>query len=85
MKIEKSTLIRTIITFVSLLNAVLTMSGKNPLPWSDEQMYAALSATATVVTTFWAWWKNNSFTKEAIKADKYMKTLKNNINLKTGV
>ena len=85
MKIEKSTLIRTIITFISLLNAVLTMSGKNPLPWSDEQMYAALSATATVITTFWAWWKNNSFTKEAIKADKYMKTLKNNINLKTGV
>lgn len=85
MKIEKSTLIRTIITFISLLNAVLTMSGKNPLPWSDEQMYAALSATATVITTFWSWWKNNSFTPAAIKADKYMKTLKNNINLKTGV
>lgn len=76
MKIEKSTLIRTIITFISLLNAVLTMAGKNPLPWSDEQMYAALSATATVITTFWAWWKNNSFTREAIKADEYMKELK---------
>ena len=37
----------------------------------------------TIVTTgimigiaLWNWWKNNSFTKKAIAADKYMETLK---------
>ncbi len=61
---------------IALINQILTMFGINPLPFSDEQIYNILSAAATVVTTLWAWWKNNSFTKNAIEADKYLKKLK---------
>ena len=76
MKVSKETIIRTIITAIALLNSVLTMIGKNPLPFSEEEMYTGLSAVASVVTVLWSWWKNNSFTHNAIVADSYLKDLK---------
>lgn len=75
-KVSVETIIRTIVVAVTLLNSVLTMLGKNPLPFAEEQIYTALSGVATVAATLWAWWKNNSFTAAAITADNYMAELK---------
>ena len=75
LKISKETLIRTIVLVIAL-NSVLTMCNVNPLPFSDEQVYEGVSAVISVVATIWAWWKNNSFTKEAVIADEYKKSLK---------
>ena len=36
--VSKDTIIRTIVTFVALVNSVLTMIGKNPLPFSDDEV-----------------------------------------------
>ena len=76
MKPNKETIIRTIITFIALLNSVLVMCNKNPLPYSETQLYAALSGIMSVLSTLWAWWKNNSFTQEAIEADEVLRELK---------
>ena len=76
MKVTKETIIRTAITFIALINSVLTVMGKNPLPWSETEMFEGLSALLTVITTAWSWWKNNSFTQNALLADSYMKKLK---------
>lgn len=76
MNISKETLIRTILTFIALLNIILTMFGKNPLPWSEDEIYVGISAVASFLTTAWSWWKNNSFTKAAIKADEYLNEIK---------
>ena len=73
-----TTIARTIVTAIALLNSVLTMLGKNPIPWSDDEIYVAVSAVISVATTLWSWWKNNSFTPEAKAADVYMKELKSN-------
>lgn len=75
MKISKETIVRTIILVVALINQVLTASGKNPLPFSDEELYTGLTAVFTVSATAWAWWKNNSFTQNAIAADEYKSQL----------
>lgn len=72
MKIKKGTIIRTVCLMVALLNQVLTVSGKNPLPFSEEEVYEGVSVTITVVTALVAWWKNNSFTKRAIYADEIL-------------
>ncbi len=80
-KIPTETIIRAIVLFVTLVNTFLTMSGKNPLPFAEEELYAWLSAAATVAATLWAWWKNNSFTPEAIQADEYLAELKANSTL----
>ena len=76
MKPNKETITRTIITFVALLNSVLVMCNKNPLPYSETQLYAALSGIMSVLSTLWSWWKNNSFTQEAIEADEVLRELK---------
>lgn len=77
-KVPTETIIRAVMLFVTLVNTILTMSGKNPLPFAEEELYTWLSSAATVAATLWAWWKNNSFTTEAIEADKYLAELKAN-------
>lgn len=77
-KIPTQTIIRAIVLLVTLVNTVLTIFGKNPLPFAEEELYAWLTAAGTVAATLWAWWKNNSFTPEAIQADKYLAELKAN-------
>lgn len=77
MKIKTETLIRTVVTFFVLVNSILVILGRDKLPWSEDEMYTGISAAAAAVTTLWSWWKNNSVTKNAIKADEYMERLKN--------
>ena len=69
------TLVRTVTLVVALLNLVLTSFGKNPLPFSDEQIYTGLSALVTVAAALAAWWKNNSFTCCARQADEVLRVL----------
>lgn len=76
--IPVDTLIRTLITLLTMVNMVLTMTGLNPIPFAEEELYTTLSSLAAGAATIWSWWKNNSFTPEAKAADKYMKELKNN-------
>lgn len=74
--VSTETIVRTIILFITILNNILTMSGKNPLPFSEDALYTTLSAIASGLAALWAWWKNNSFTKPAIEGDKVMNELK---------
>lgn len=75
-KVSVETIVRTIVLAATLLNQVLTMLGKNPLPFAEDELYALLTTAATVAASLWAWWKNNSFTPAAIKADEYLTELK---------
>ena len=78
--VKIGTIVRLIVMILSMVNMLLTVNGKNPLPWSEDEMYMGLSQVAAILTTVWTWWKNNSFTKEAIKADEYLEELKNGNN-----
>lgn len=73
---KTETIIRTILLVVALVNQALTASGKNPLPFAEETIYELLTILFTVGASVWAWWKNNSVTKEAIAADEFMRELK---------
>lgn len=73
---KTETIIRTILLVVALVNQALTASGKNPLPFADETIYELLTILFTVGASVWAWWKNNSVTKEAVAADEFMRELK---------
>ena len=75
-KVSIATLARTVALAVTLVNVILTGVGKNPIPYSETEVFGAVSDTALVISTLWAWWKNNSFTKNAIKADNYLKELR---------
>lgn len=71
-EVSLGTISRTVFLALALVNSLLTAFGKNPLPFSDEELYAGVSSVVTVIASLLAWWKNNSFTKEALKADKYL-------------
>ena len=76
MKIKTETIIRTVVLAIALLNQALTAMGKNPLPFADETLYEFISILITFIASGWAWWKNNSFTKNAIEADAVLTELK---------
>lgn len=75
-KVQTSTIIRTICLALALINQILSSTGRAVLPIADEQVEILVSTGATVIIAVWNWWKNNSFTKPAIAADAYMKSIK---------
>lgn len=76
MKISKGTIIRTVCLLLALINITLEVFGKRVIPIDDEQVSEVISVIFTIVTSLTAAWKNNSFTEEAIKADEYLKELR---------
>lgn len=73
-KIDSGTIARTIILFLALANQILGLWGIKAIPIEDDQVNLIVSTLWTVVSAVVAWWKNNSFTQEAIKADKARKS-----------
>lgn len=76
MKISLDTVIRTILLLFALTNQILTASGHPILPFNDEFITELVTILFTLVASILAWWKNNSFTKNAVKADDYLNRLK---------
>lgn len=68
-RISTDTIARTICLVFALVNQVLAIFGKDVLPFTNDEIYQTVSLVATLITSLLAWWKNNSFTKEAIEAD----------------
>ncbi len=71
-KITKGTFIRTILLVLALINQILAVFGKSPIPIDDDTVTNLISTAWTVIASLIAWWKNNSFTKKAIEADKML-------------
>ena len=76
MKIKGSTIARTIILALALINQILTVFGFSVIPISDDQITELISLVLTIGASVWAWWKNNSFTKNALEADEVLNELK---------
>lgn len=72
----QAALTRLSVLLILLVNQFLVTLGWNPLPFSEEQIYEAVSGVATVAVSVWVWWKNNSVTKEAQEADEHLQRLK---------
>lgn len=76
--VKIDTIARTIVLFIALANQVLAIAGKELLPVTEDQVYQTVTLIVTVAASVWAWWKNNSFTKNAIEADNVLAQLKSN-------
>ena len=74
-RIKIDTMTRTAVLMLALVNQILSATGHSPIPVDDEQLEHLISTGITVGAAIWAWWKNNSFTKEAIAADNYLDSL----------
>lgn len=76
--ITAGTIARTIVLILALANQVLAMCGKQVLNIADDDIYQIVSIVFTISASVWSWWKNNSFSVNAINADKYLNKLKKN-------
>ena len=72
MKVKPSTVARTAVLALALVNQILSVAGKSPLPIDSAWVTTGLTTAAAI----WAWWNNNSFTPEAIRADELLKEMK---------
>lgn len=62
MKVDKPSLIRTIILIIALFNQTLVSFGKHPLPFENDQIENFITITLTIVAALIAWFKNNYIT-----------------------
>lgn len=76
MKIKAATIARTAVLALALANQILSVAGLSPLPIDSATLEPWVTTGLTTAAALWAWWKNNSFTPEAIRADELMKEMK---------
>lgn len=70
-------IVRFVVLIFSVVNLILNVMGKNPLPFSEGELYTTASAIVAGLAVIWNTWKNNSVTKKAKTADKVLAALKN--------
>lgn len=79
-KVSKGTIIRTTLLVLAILNNLLALFGKSPLPIEDEMVEEVISFLFTTGAALASWWKNNSFTDAALKGDAVMRRIKEERN-----
>ncbi|MBQ3055443.1 MAG: phage holin [Oscillospiraceae bacterium] len=72
----RETIVRTALLILALTNQILSACGVDTLPIAEGELEEVLNTVLTGLAALWAWWKNNSFTKEARTADALMHKLK---------
>ena len=75
-KITAGTIIRALCLILALTNLTLETMGKKIIPVTDDQISEFVTLVITIATSLVGFWKNNSFTQEAIIADGIMHELK---------
>ena len=76
MKVTKSTIIRTIMLVLVIVNIVLERCGIDVIPTDEYTITMIVETLIELAIIVVAWWKNNSYTQNAIKADEFLKSLK---------
>jgi SPP1 family holin len=76
MQISKGTIARTISIVLVLVNIVLKQFGIDAINVSESEILSLIEALIEVAIIVVSFWKNNSFTQNAIKADDFLRTLK---------
>lgn len=76
MKISKGTIVRTIMVVLVLVNMVLQHFGIDVIKVDENEVLSLVETVINLAVIIVAFWKNNSFTDKAIKADEFLKNLK---------
>ena len=76
MKISKGTIVRTVMLVIVLINMILQHFGFDLINVSEIQVLAFVELLIEIAVIVVAFWKNNSYSKNAILADTYLKELR---------
>lgn len=75
MSITKGTIVRTILLVIVLINIILKNTGNPVIDVSEGTVASLVETIIEIACIAVAWWKNNSFTQNAIKADEFLQKL----------
>lgn len=76
MKISKGTIVRTIMLIIVIINLVLKQLGHDLINVSESEILSVVEMIIELAVIVVSFWKNNSYTQNAIKADEFLKNLK---------
>ena len=76
MKITKATIVRTILVTLVIINFVLEKIGLDLIPVDESVILKFVETIIEIAVIVVGFWKNNSFTEKAIKADEFLKELR---------
>ena len=76
MGITKSTIVRTILVLLVLINFVLEKCGVDLIPVDESLIFMFVETAIEIAILVVGFWKNNSFTENAINADQFLKALR---------
>lgn len=76
MKISKGTIIRTILMILVIVNIILERNGIDVIPADESTITMFVETLIEIAVLGVSFWKNNSFSKKALKADEFLKKLK---------
>ena len=63
---------RTLVLILALVSQLCVILGKRSEAIDVDQWQEYITYALTVISSIWAWWKNNSFTDKAQNADKLL-------------
>lgn len=76
MKISKGTIVRTIMLIIVIINLVLKQLGHDLINVSESEILTAVEMIIELAVIVVSFWKNNSYSEKAIKADEFLAVLK---------
>jgi SPP1 family holin len=76
MKISKGTIVRTILMIITLINIGLQHFGYDIIKVDENGIADIVEYIIQIAIILVGFWKNNSFTQNAINADEFLKNLK---------
>lgn len=76
MQITKGTIVRTIILLLVVVNLILERCGLDIIPTDESMILMVVETLIELAAIIVGFWKNNSFTEKAIKADEFLKKLR---------
>lgn len=76
MNISKGTIVRTVMLAIIIINLILKKFGIDVINVSESEILSVVEMFIELAVIIVAFWKNNSFTQNAIKADEFLKELK---------
>lgn len=68
-KISKGTIVRTVMLAIVIINYALRKHGYDVINVSESEVITFVEDVISIVVVVSAWWKNNSFTDNAKRAD----------------
>lgn len=76
MKISKGTIVRTIMIVLVIVNVILGHLGYDLINVDENEILEFVEALIEIAIIVVGFWKNNSYTEKAIKADEFLKGLR---------